>query len=54
MLRRSLLILAVMLTSLVGAPVAAATGTTVTIGAGKAYFVTGHNDIMASFSSRTV
>jgi hypothetical protein len=35
-----------------GAPVAAASGTSVTIGAGKAYFVTGNDDFMASFSSQ--
>jgi len=35
-----------------GAPVAAETGTNVTIGAGKAYFITGNDDFMASFSSQ--
>jgi len=35
-----------------GAPVAAETGTSVTIGAGKAYFVTGNDDFMAGFSSQ--
>jgi subtilisin family serine protease len=35
-----------------GAPVAAANGTSVTIGAGKAYFVTGNDDFMGSFSSQ--
>ncbi len=34
-----------------GGPVAAATGTNVTIGAGKAYFITGNDDFMAGFSS---
>ena len=35
-----------------GAPVAAATDTNVTIGAGKAYFITGNDDFMGSFSSQ--
>jgi subtilisin family serine protease len=35
-----------------GGPVAAASGTPVTIGAGKAYFVTGNDDFMAAFSSQ--
>jgi subtilisin family serine protease len=35
-----------------GAPVAAETGTSVTIGAGKAYFITGNDDFMAGFSSQ--
>jgi subtilisin family serine protease len=35
-----------------GAPVAAASGTGVTIGAGKAYFVSGNDDFMGSFSGQ--
>jgi minor extracellular serine protease Vpr len=35
-----------------GAPVAAASGTNVTIGSGKAYFITGNDDFMAAFSSQ--